>query len=60
MFRGDGGDHLATMLVTGVHIDIVARKSTQFEPQIFAASQAMISEAPNLWDEWPPQKAFLA
>jgi len=60
MFRGDGGDHLATMVVTGVHIDIVARRSTQFEPQVFAASQGMISDAPGQWDDWPPQKAFLA
>ena len=60
MFRGDGGDHLSTMLVTGVHMDIVARKSTQFEPQIFAASQAMITSDPKLWDEWPPRQTFLA
>jgi len=59
MFRGDGGDHLATMVVTGVHIDIEARRSTQFDPQIFAASQAMISGDAKLWDEWPPQQAFL-
>ncbi len=36
MYRGDGGDHLATMMVTGVHLDLAVRKSTQFEPQIFA------------------------
>ena len=59
MFRGDGGDHLATMVVTGVHIDIVARRATQFDPQIFAASQAMITGDAKLWDEWPPQQAFL-
>ena len=46
MFRGDGGDHLATMMVIGVHIDIVARKSTQFEPQIFAPTQAMLDPQP--------------
>jgi len=60
MFRGDGGDHLSTMLVTGVHIDVVARRSTQFDPQIFAASQGMICEQPNLWDDWPPTQAHLA
>jgi acyl-CoA thioester hydrolase len=60
MFRGDGGDHLSTMLVTGVHIDIVARKATQFEPSVFAASQAMIFRQPGLWDEWPPKQAHLA
>jgi hypothetical protein len=46
--------------VTGVHIDIVARKSVQFDPQIFSKSQAMIAADPTLWDAWPPQKAFLA
>jgi acyl-CoA thioester hydrolase len=60
MFRGDEGDHLSTMVVTGVHIDIVARKSTQFEPQIFARSQAAITANPQRWDEWPPRQAYLA
>ena len=58
MYRGDGGDHLATMIVIGVHIDIVARKSTQFEPRIFAQTQAMLDSQPSRWDEWPP-KALL-
>jgi len=58
MFRGDG-DHLATTLLTGVHIDAVARKSTQFEPQVFGKSQAMIVTDPARWDQWPPEKAFL-
>ena len=59
MFRGDGGDHLSTMMVTGVHIDIVARKSAQFEPHIFALSQAQLAAKPQRWDEWPPREAFL-
>src|SRR4249920_1333308 len=42
MFRGAGGDHLSTMLVTGVHIDAVARKAAQFEPHIVAQSQAVV------------------
>lgn len=60
MFRGDGGDHLSTMMVTGVHIDIVARRSTQVDPRILAKSQDMIAADPALWDAWPPQRAFLA
>ena len=60
MYRGDGGDHLATMMATGVHIDTAARKSVQFEPQIFAKSQAMIASDPTRWEAWPPQQAFLA
>jgi len=60
MFRGDGGDHLSTMMVTGVHIDIVARKSTQFEPHIFALTQPRIVSDPARWDEWPPRQAYLA
>jgi acyl-CoA thioester hydrolase len=59
MFRGDGGDHLATMLVTGVHIDAVARKAAQFEPQILANSTALTHAAPQRWDEWPPKAAYL-
>jgi acyl-CoA thioester hydrolase len=60
MFRGDGGDHLSTMMVTGVHIDVVARKSIQFEPHVFAKSQGMIVSEPARWDVWPPREAFLA
>ena len=59
MFRGDGGDHLATMLVTGVHIDTVARKSVQFEPQVVAKSQGLADSSPQRWDEWPPRAAYL-
>jgi acyl-CoA thioester hydrolase len=60
MFQGDDGDHLATMIVIGVHIDAQARKSTQFEPHIFGKSQAMIVADAARWDTWPPGKAFLA
>ena len=59
MYRGDGGDHLATMMVTGVHLDLTVRKSTQFEPQIFGCTQALLDPQPSRWDEWPP-KAHLA
>jgi acyl-CoA thioester hydrolase len=59
MYRGDGGDHLATMMVTGVHLDLGVRKSTQFDPQIFGRSQALLDPQPSRWDEWPP-KAYLA
>ena len=59
MFRADTGDHLATTLLTGVHIDAVARKSTQFEPQIFSKSQVMIAADASRWDAWPPERAYL-
>ena len=60
MFRGDGGDHLSTMLVTGMHIDIQTRHAVQFEPRIFASSQAAVAPNPGRWDEWPPRQAHLA
>jgi acyl-CoA thioester hydrolase len=59
MFRGDGGDHLATTLLTAVHIDAAARKSVQFEPHIFLKSQALIDREPARWDTWPPEQAHL-
>jgi acyl-CoA thioester hydrolase len=59
MFRGDGGDHLATTLLTAVHIDAAARKSVQFEPHIFLKSQALIDREPARWDTWPPEQAQL-
>ena len=59
MRRGDLGDLLATMVVTGVHIDVEARRATQFEPAIFAKGQAMKSADATLWDTWPPEKAHL-
>ena len=60
MFRGDGGDHLSTMLVTGVHIDIKERRAVQFEPHIYAKSQPAVVDNPARWDEWPPRQAHLA
>ena len=59
MRRGDAGDHLATMMATAVHIDIVARKAIAFEPHIVAATQAIIAPQPTLWDTWPPPQAYL-
>jgi acyl-CoA thioester hydrolase len=60
MFRGDGGDHLATMIAIGVHIDTVARKSVQFEPHIAAKTQSMVVDQPDRWHEWPPKQSWLA
>jgi acyl-CoA thioester hydrolase len=59
MRRGDLGDHLATLLVTAVHIDTQARKSIAFEPEIFAQSQAFLAADPTLWNTWPPERAYL-
>jgi acyl-CoA thioester hydrolase len=59
MCRGEAGDHLATMLVTGVHIDAVARKATAFDPQVLTNTQAMMAPDPKAWDQWPPEKAYL-
>jgi acyl-CoA thioester hydrolase len=59
MRRGDAGDHLASMMATAVHIDIVARKAIAFEPHIVAATQAIIAPQPTLWDNWPPPQAYL-
>ena len=59
MRRGDLGDLLATMVVTGVHIDGVARRATEFEKEIHATSLAMTVADPALWDAWPPAKAYL-
>jgi len=59
MRRDDLGDHLATMIVTGVHIDSVARKSTPFDPHILTGMRALIAPDPARWDSWPPEQAFL-
>jgi acyl-CoA thioester hydrolase len=59
MRRGDLGDHLATLLVTAVHIDTQARKSVPFETEIFDKSASMIAPDPTLWDAWPPARAFI-
>ncbi len=59
MRRGDAGDHLATMMVTAVHIDIVARKAIAFEPHIVATMQAIVAPQPTRWDTWPPPQPYL-
>lgn len=59
MRRDDLGDHLATLLVTAVHIDTQARKSVAFEPEIFEKSVAFLAPDVTLWDSWPPGRAFI-
>ena len=60
MRRGDLGDLLATMVVTGVHIDAVGRRATPFAAPILASAQAMRVDDPTRWDAWPPAEAYLA
>jgi acyl-CoA thioesterase FadM len=57
--RGDLGDLLATMVVTGVHIDAVGRRATAFDKQMHAKAETMKSPDAALWDAWPPEKAYL-
>jgi acyl-CoA thioester hydrolase len=59
MRRDDLGDWLATMMVTGVHIDTIARRSAAFEPHIVELSQRYLAPDPTLWDKWPQEKAHL-
>ena len=59
MRRGDLGDLLATMVVTGVHIDGVGRRATAFDKQIHAKTETMKAPDCTLWDAWPPEKAYL-
>lgn len=59
MTRTNDALHLATMLVTAVHLDTQARKSIAFDPEIHAASLAMVAMEPERWDAWPPPRAFL-
>jgi acyl-CoA thioester hydrolase len=59
MTRTHTGEHLATMMVTAVHIDTAARKSVAFDPDILAASQAMVEPDPSRWDTWPPERSWL-
>jgi acyl-CoA thioester hydrolase len=59
MRRGDLGDLLATMVVTGVHIDGVGRRATAFDKPIHAKAEAMKVPDAALWDAWPPEKAYL-
>jgi acyl-CoA thioester hydrolase len=59
MRRDDLGDLLATMVVTGVHIDGVDRRATPFAAPILAAAQAMLATNTTLWDSWPPAQAYL-
>ncbi len=47
MTRTNSGDHLATMLVTAVHMDTLARKSIAFEPHVFEATWAMLTNEPS-------------
>jgi acyl-CoA thioester hydrolase len=59
MVRDQRGDLLAVMMVTGVHIDVRARKSVEFEPHILEQSRARIAPDVTRWEGWPPERAYL-
>jgi acyl-CoA thioester hydrolase len=59
MRRDDVGDLLATMMVTAVHLDTVARKSIPFEHHILQKTHSILAPDPTLWDKWPPEQGYL-
>lgn len=60
MRRDDLGDLLAVMMVTAVHLDTLARKSIPFETHIVEKTSSIIAPDPTLWNQWPPEKGYLA
>jgi acyl-CoA thioester hydrolase len=54
MQRDETGEHVATSMLKGVHIDTVARRSCPLpEEQRVAACRLVVADA-SAWEGWPP------
>jgi acyl-CoA thioester hydrolase len=60
MQRDETGEHVATTILTGVHIDAVARRSCPLPEGLKRTAQPYIVADPTLWANWPPARPLLS
>jgi acyl-CoA thioesterase FadM len=59
MQRDETGEHVATSMLKGVHIDTVARRSCPLPEELRAtAGRLQVADA-SPWDSWQPPRAFV-
>ena len=59
MQRDETGEHVATSMLKGVHIDTVARRSCPLPEELRAAAGKLLVADASPWDSWPPPRAFV-
>ena len=58
MQRDETGEHVATSMLKGVHIDTVARRSCPLPEELRASARKVVVADPSRWESWPPPRAF--
>jgi hypothetical protein len=58
MQRDETGEHVATSMLKGVHIDTVARRSCPLPEELRDSARKLLVADPSPWDTWPPPRAF--
>jgi acyl-CoA thioester hydrolase len=59
MQRDETGEHVATSMLKGVHIDTVARRSCALPEELRATAARLVVGDPSPWDNWPPPRTFM-
>jgi hypothetical protein len=52
------GEHVATSMLKGVHIDTVARRSCPLPEELRTTAARLVVEDPSPWETWPPSRMF--
>ncbi len=58
MQRDETGEHVATSILKGVHIDTVARRSCPLPEELRVSARKIVVADPSAWESWPPPRAF--
>ena len=58
MQRDETGEHVATSMLKGVHIDTVARRSCPLPEELRATAAKLVVADPSPWESWPPSRMF--
>ena len=59
MQRDETGEHVATSMLKGVHIDTVARRSCPLPEELRASARKLVVADKSAWESWPPPRAFV-
>jgi acyl-CoA thioester hydrolase len=59
MQRDESGEHVATSMLKGVHIDTVARRSCPLPEELRTTAARLVVEDPSPWETWPPSRMFM-
>jgi acyl-CoA thioester hydrolase len=58
MQQDETGEHVATSILKGVHIDTVARRSCPLPEELRVSARKVVVADPVPWESWPPPRSF--